>query len=1242
MTTTKAEAQSDCERVHAGWLAINPTECKVMETAMMTNRVKPNVPSEIVDYVKRILSRRLWLAVVVLMFASFASLQAQQTTGTIVGTVKDQTGAQINTATVKATSVDTGYTRSVKTNSYGEYRIDNLPVGNYVVEAEAASFKHYVQDNVSLDVDQMLTVDIPLTVGAASETVTVETSPPQINTSNASLGRTVTSDELVGLPLVNRNIYAEISLTPGVMANNNSPTSNPSGNPTVATGLYVEDVQINGSIDGGSAEVAFYLDGGNNITGMRNYGNPSPNPDATQEFRVETSAFSAQYGTFSAAVISVITKSGTNKFHGGVFEFNRNTDFNANSWIPAKNAASQIIVTPYHRNQFGGFVGGPIKKDKAFFFFSYGGTRQVTSTVFTGAFTPTAAERLGDFTGDLQAGDTNCATAPTTGFCVYYPGTTHIPANQVVGTNSSPGCQVATANCIPQALLDTTIANLDNVKNTIGSSIPLPNGLANPAKGGGVYSGLFSIPFTENEYLGKYDQNLGDKDHLSATYFFSRNVLGNSPGGNIPWTINNNASNSTNVVLSDIHTFNATTANQVWVTFTRAIGGRVNLPVTGPASQTLASYGSNFSETNFSATTTNAGPVTGSDNYELRDLVSLTKGRHNFAIGGEFSLDKTMFFADLLNFASISFATSAPTSTGNVTSDWVTGQASSAEQDSPYVTHLSTWHTAAFIQDDFRATPRFTLNAGLRWDIDTPPVDAHNRTESFVPGQQSTVAPLAPKGIIFPGDNGVTRGIISTKYYHIAPRVGFALNPFGDGKTSIRGAFGVFYGNVAGNEMNQPGNAVPFALRPQTGEGPLNSITNFYSYPGDFPSTAPGGGLFPYTYSASKPVFISGPGGATEAISPKFKYPYTYQMNFSVQQQLPGGIVMTAAYVGALSHQLPNFIDANYSPYSTVFGAPSTTAQSVAVRRQFDPCIVICPSGAAAINNGTGVLGAQIVDLLSNLTANYHSLQVSATKRFSHSFSVSGFYVWSKALDSFEPDVDGLSSPQDSGYFGTAFTASNNSLGAIGGGLGEEYGPMNADIRSNAAISGTWNIDYYHGSSRFVKELVNGWQISPIAYLHSGTVFTVTTGANKSFDSTNAQRPDYAVGAPSPVLNPHRCRVCATNSVTSEWFNTSTTTPTYVNNGPGVTGGIGPGGADGNVGRNSLYGPGFKDIDLGLFHSTRFEHGIVFQLRAEATNIFNLVSLNNPTASLASANYGKITSAAGTQRIIQLGGRLTF
>ncbi len=231
---------------------------------------------------------------------------------------------------------------------------------------------------------------------------------------------------------------------------------------------------------------------------------------------------------------------------------------------------------------------------------------------------------------------------------------------------------------------------------------------------------------------------------------------------------------------------------------------------------------------------------------------------------------------------------------------------------------------------------------------------------------------------------------------------------------------------------------------------------------------------------------------------------------------------------------------------------------------------------------------------------------------------------------------------QDFGYFGDPFTASNNSLGAVGGGLAEEKGPMDANRTNNAAISAIWNIDYFRGSNTFLKQTLNGWQISPIVYLTSGAPFTMTTGNTNNFDSTaisggGQNRPNTVPGV-SPGLDPHRCRICATNSVLSAWFNTAA----FTANGPGKPGGIGPGGADGNVTRDSLIGPGLRDIDLGIFRSITFEHGIVFQFRAEATNAFNMVSLANPTAQVTSGNNGKITSAQGTQRVIQLGGRLTF
>ncbi len=325
--------------------------------------------------------------------------------------------------------------------------------------------------------------------------------------------------------------------------------------------------------------------------------------------------------------------------------------------------------------------------------------------------------------------------------------------------------------------------------------------------------------------------------------------------------------------------------------------------------------------------------MTGSDNYELRDVVSITKGKHNLSIGGEFALDKTMFLANLNNYGDVGFATSAPTTTGNALADFVAGQTSSFEQDSTYTTHLSTWHFAGFAQDNYRITPRFTANLGVRWDVDTPPVDAHNRTASFVPYQQSTVTPDAPEGQVFPGDKGIGRGIISTQFGHVSPRVGFAFDPFGDGKTSIRAAAGIFFGIPSGNEWNQPGNAAPFSIR--NAFGPTPSLTNIYGGPAyNFPSTAAGGGIFPYTYTPAAPKFY--PNTSIEAIDPNVKYSSVYQYNVSVQRQLPYKVSVTVAYVGTLGRHLQTFVDANYAPYSTAFGTPSTAASSTDIRRQYD------------------------------------------------------------------------------------------------------------------------------------------------------------------------------------------------------------------------------------------------------------------------------------------------------------------
>jgi hypothetical protein len=1124
------------------------------------------------------------VAMAFLLGGNFA--HAQQITGAIAGTVMDPAGAVVPNASIQVTNTGTGSSRAATSDNAGSFLIQYLPVGNYTVDVTAQGFKKFVQQNVIIAVDVTQPLNVTLGVGAATETVTVTDTPAVINTATSEIGRTISPQEMNNFPLTTRNAYAALSTVPGVQSNSQSNSQN---TPNFVIGVPSTQVIINGGLDGGVPMVSFYLDGGINMTGLRNYGNPLPNPDALEEFRVETSNYGAQYGRMSGGVVTAVTRSGTNRFHGSLFEFFRDTNMNANSW-----GASPTAKTPFHRNNFGGTVGGPIVKDKAFFFFSYGGLRQTVGQFLNGGVTPTTLERQGDFT---QSYTYNATTGVKTPIIPNMPGT----KTPWVGTNSSVNCTVAKAGCIPQTALDVTAANL------LKTYIPLPNSptLAAP----GNYVGNFSSPTDQNEYLGKYDQVLGANDHVSVSYFYLRTTQGGYGGGNIPYSINNSFATQQNANISDIHTFSATTANQAWLTFTRVAGGRVNTPAVA-----LGDLGSSFTiqgpkglpqlalPNYFNAGGALAGPVSDTNFYGLRDVVSMTKGRHNLNFGAELSLEKDEIVGNLYNFGVINFNTSGPTTTGNVAADFVTGQVSSMEQDNPYHGLLNTWYYAFFAQDNYRITPRFTANLGLRYDIEQAPVESQNLTAAFVPGRQSTVVPSAPLGVLFPGDSGIPRGVAQTPKTHFSPRVGMAWDPFGDGKTAIRAAAGIFYGSVSGNEWNQPANAQPFAIR-QTFNS-ITSLSNVYGNKASFPNGDP----FPYVYSPTSPRFLSG--AAVEAIDPNYKWPSSYQFNVAVEQQLPAKIVLQTAYVGNFVRHVPTAPDANNPVYAP--GA-STSQTSINARRPY--------FGATNPNGAT--LG-QVILIESGQTANFNSLQVTAHRPLGNNFLINGFFVWSHSLWSSNASAIGL-----------APTAQNYTY------LNEERGPSDQDRRNMVGINGVWNLNYYNGSSRFLGVLFNGYSISTIASFNSGAPFTVTTGSDKNLDSYNNDRPNLVPGV-NPFLSAHRSRFTAAQA----WFNTAA----FVANGPGLPGGIGPGGADGNTPRDYLRAPGYRDVDLGVSRDFKFERGIGLTFRADATNAFNMVSLNAPGSSGApptvgaaptSGTFGKITGAS-SPRLIQVGARISF
>ncbi|MEP7272175.1 MAG: carboxypeptidase regulatory-like domain-containing protein [Acidobacteriota bacterium] len=1087
--------------------------------------------------------RQIQFAVIALLLALPLTAVAQVTSATIVGTISDQSGSSVPGAQVSARNVDTGLTRNVTSNEAGNYRLEFLPVGNYIVEVTANGLRKASRAGIVLQINETTRVDVSLTVGQVTETVTVTEAPPSINTSSPEIGRTIESAEIASLPLVDRNVYTLLDLTPGVQSNNNGVAAASTGTSSLILGFPEQRTLINGGTDGGTGSVNYYLDGGTNMTNLRNTGNILPNPDAIQEFRVQTNSYNAEYGRFASGIINVLTKSGTNRYRGSLFEFLRNDVFNANDW------GSQLAKAPLRRNQFGGTIGGPIRQDKTFFFFSYSGLRQTTSTFLNGATVPTALERIGNFTAS--------ATKPVD------------PA-----TGAIFACNGVSGVICPNRLDPVAV-------KIINDFIPASN------VAGSRWQGNVPSPFNSDEYLGKVDHQLNDAHRLTFSYFTTAgNNTVRAGGGNLPWARQQFKWRQHNVNISDVWIIAPDKINQAWLTYGRNFGGRLNLPATS-----LADLGSAFTAQGtpslpqitvsgfFTLTNSIGGPTAGTNLYSVRDVFSWTKGNHSLRLGGEVSLNKDIQQTLLNNYGVFTFNNSV---TKNALSDFLIGIPSAVTQDAPVTAYTNTWYTALFVQDDFRLRPGLTLNLGLRWDVQTPPTDPYNRVVNYVPGQKSTVNPLAPIGELFYGDPGVERGGIPVSYRHFSPRLGFAWDVFGDGKTSLRGAAGVFFGSISGNEWNTMTNFQPFSTRLAFSN--INAKTSPTGVPLGASLSNPynafvGGNPFPY-----KGTFVTG--GGVFAVAQDFRWPYSYQMNLSIQRQVTRELTVGAAYVGTLSRNLPFGRDINYP----VLTPTATSAGANILSRRPNPAF-----------------GA-VLQLNSDQAASYHALQVTSAMRMSHHVTFNAFYTLSKTLSSVQ-----LHNNTTQGL------AQNYSK------LFLDRGRADTDQRHVFSMSLNYELEYYTGSNGIVRNILNGWTISPIVKLRSGLPFTITNGnVDANLDGNTNDRAQL-VGDPT-IDNP----------TAAQWFNPAAFLQNKV-----VTGVA----TNGSSPRNLLDAPGYRVVDLGISRDFKLGERFKLRFRAEGTNVFNMVSLGQPGSSVpsgaTSTTFGVITSASPMRRL-QFGLRLTF
>jgi hypothetical protein len=1111
----------------------------------------------------------LGFALALLGLGAAAPSFGQSPTTSLIGIVKDKNGGAISKAQVTGTNIDTNLSRTVPTNDEGEYNIEFLPLGNYKVEITASGFKKYIRTGVVLEIGVVAHADAILDIGDVNESVTVTAEAPQMNTTSADVGRVIENREIVNLPIVNRNVYALLSLTPGVESNANS----------IVLGYPEQRTLINGGVDGGAGSVSYYLDGGINMTGLRNTGNILPNPDAIQEFQVETNNFNAQFGKMSGGVVSVVTKSGTNDWHGSAFEFYRDTALNANVW---NNTTG--VKPPVHRNQWGGTVGGPIRKDKDFFFFSYQSLRQLTSTFLSGAIVPTLAERSGNFSGDTFTIKDPIVNGPA-----------------------------FTGNAIPSTVLDPTAMYIIN------------NFIPKPDVGTNQWDGFVSNPYNTDEFMGKWDHSLTSKQRLTVSYFETSGNSSIPEGSQIPWSTQGYTWRQQNANVSDTWTFSPSLVNQTYLTYTRNFGGRTDTPGTSLGALSAAANGTgsfyNLQGTPalpqlavsgyFTLTQGIAGPLAGTNYYSLRDVASSTHGRHTITFGAELSLDKDIQQTLLDNYGVFTFSGSGKQSTGNALADFELGVPSAIEQDSPITPYTNSWSFGAFVQDDFRVFPTLMINVGIRWDVQTPPTDPRNRESSFELGVQSTVDPTAPLGEVFFGDPGITRGIVPVRWKHFSPRVGLAWDPFGDGKTSIRIGGGLFYGSVSGNEWNTTSNFEPFAIR-------LTQFTNVGTPPTLTGTTLSGGPTLtnPYNGLAADPFPYTGQivaGGSIFGAAPNFQWPYTFQTNVSVQRQIVSDFTMTVAFVGEYSYDLPFATDLNY-PAACPLPVPSScsaSGASVLSRRPID----------------TGTLG-QIFYLESNQRASFNGLQITASKRMSRHVSLNGYYIFSKTLQSVELQ-NNTTNPTAAGQVPQDYRLMN-----------EEAGRADDDTRHHFVASVIWQPDYYNGSSKFLRTLANGWSISPIVTMISGLPFTVVSGKDQNLDGSSANdRPDMVNGV-SPVFSGSR----TTAQQAAEWFNTAA----FVLNPAGTDGTVGRNTLDapGFKSVDVAIFRDFK-IHERITLQTRFEATNFFNwvnLSPPGSSGPPATAGAKP----ASSSFGVITSSfaapntTGPSRQVQLGLRLTF
>ncbi len=1104
---------------------------------------------------------------VVLVLAGL-NVAAQQITGSIRGIVADPTGASVQGASVSAKQTETGLIRTAITDRSGDYVLLELPVGHYRLQVEAMGFHTYIQQGIILNVNATATISVRLAVGAETQQVKVQADAQLIQGTVTSLGKTVSEREVLDLPLDGRNFTQLGLLQPGVVP--------------LTPGL----AEAGGSLRAGQAYAVngqrpesnnFLIDGANNFNGVDGGFVLKPPVDAITEFRILTHNANAEFGNSLGSTTNVITRSGTNRYHGALWEFLRNDVFDATNYF-AKN------TEPLKQNQFGGTFGGPIRRDKTFFFGFYEGFRNRQGETDSSTV-PSLAERQGDFSALCTAQDGGFVG----GFC-------QNPNHQLFNVFLN---QPYPNNQFPVSSINPVSAGLLNF-------FPLPN------SGTNVFTSTQVVRQDTNQFGLRLDHYLAVSDVVNFRYMFSDGNQFNpipTSGASVPGFPVGQEQRAQNFVAQETHSFSPAMIGVFRFSFLRnkfLYGERTNH--TAPASLGFnyqpslgAAIGPPFIQVN--GYTTIGDPITGPRNtyenaYDYSGSLSWVRGRNDVKLGGGYS---HLHVNVLQGIATNGFFVFVPFPiVPDAFATFLFGQPIFFLQGrGDFSRGINGKSFNSYVQDTYKVTPRLTVNLGLRYELPSPYTEIHNRQTLFIPGRQSTVVPNAPAGLLYPGDRGVPSGLIPTFKKAFAPRVGVAWDPTGSAKWLVTSAYGIFYEPYytgQGGPLQSPISAPPYLQTEQI------SVPNF---------SDPYNGAPPPAGSFATPL-------TNLTLTPNLPLPYSQDWDLTIQRSFGSDLLFEVGYVGTKGTKLPRFIEGNPTVYVPGFdssGQPLSTSGNADQRRLYSGCTLNDPP-SKCIYSSSGLIAG-----IAN--SSYNSLQTSLKKRFSHGISFLASYTFSKSID-------------DASSFNLTGSASKpvageNDLAQNPFNLAAERGRSLFDARHRFVFSYQWSLPFWRQPQGWYQQVLGGWQLNGIATLMSGTPFTVfdsndvsQQGGAPEVTGFSANRPNLVPGQ-NPNAGPHR---------TSSWLNSNAFSRIIPDPNSAVQ-------QFGTAGRNIARGPGYGNWDFSAFKNIHVTESKEFQFRAEFFNILNHPNFRLPDSDISSPTFNQIL-AAQSPRLIQLALKFLF